>query len=101
MLFTDVGLMRMLQGQIAALAAFLIILAALYYAIRFFLKRIPDLHSFVLPMRVGVLAIACVAVVVFALNVFTRTAANRLPRSDVDRAGVYGQMNSNLVTQKR
>lgn len=94
------GFFRALQGDITGLVLSLIFLVAILLVARAAIRRLdgrPDLRrSALLWTNRAAAALVMVCVGGFVLHAALVASANRIPRSDVDKSGVYKQMDSHL-----
>jgi len=85
------GFLRSLQGNITSMA--LIILAIVIVCTLFSLvsRESPDLRRTIRSIGLGLTVLVIAA---FTISAAVTAATNRAPRKDVDKDGVYQQMNS-------
>jgi hypothetical protein len=95
------GFLRTLQGDVTGMAVSLIVLIAVLLGARAFVRQRsggPDSRQAALARTnrsVAVLALLFVGG--FVLHAALMTSSNRIPRSDVNKSGVYDQMDSHLT----
>lgn len=91
------GFLRSLQANGLIFVGFLVALALAYLFARWFIKHQAPDDEVAQTARVWTnfvtTSLVIVAVVVLSWRAFEMASINRMPRADVDRTGVYEQMN--------
>ena len=84
------GFARSLQGDLMAAGGFLVIIGILYL----FLSRLAQNDEVKKQFMMGVAALVLLVLAAVMWRAVSMGAVNRMPRQDVDKSGVYDQMNS-------
>ena len=93
-----VGLLRSLQAEASGVIGLALVLLIIYLIVRWACNNRniePDDRTTILrTARRILIAILVIGIVIFVFIGLGRIEANRMPRSDVDKTGVYQQMDS-------